>query len=255
MSGREKRSATTAAPGFRRLRVMRRPPLAFVAGLVGLATVLAGCQLPSSSGAQKSNKSAEEQTVLVPFAESNLDGSDEQSPSDAIVSIPDTAPDTSGVEEIEADAQVPEETDPPEPTTTSKSQNPTCKAAKRVVALNKRFDDSLTKVLNNSNRIRTLVSTLRKLPVTELRNAYDDLSAELNTTRRRRLAVVRDFTVDVGELLSKVRNIETLTEAIVKLEDEKKAPRAREMNRLMSIYVKRICDFKLTMIGDGQKKS
>jgi hypothetical protein len=234
---------------------MRRPPLAFIAGLIGLATVLAGCQLPSMSGGQKSKQSAEEQTVLVPFAESNLDGTDEQSPADAIVSIPDTAPDTTAVEEIEADAEVPEETDPPEPTTTSRSQNPTCKAAKRVVALNKRFDDSLTKVLNNSNRISTLVSTLRRLPVTDLRNAYDDLSAELNTTRRRRLAVVRDFTVDVGELLSKVRNIETLTEAIVKLEDEKKAPRAREMNRLMSVYVNRICGFKFTMIGDGQKKS
>ncbi len=227
-----------------------------MAGLLGLATVLAACQLPSSSGSQKSKQGGEEQTVLVPFAESNLDDPGE-SPADPIASIPDTAPEATAdtaVEEIEAAAEEPEPTDPPAPSTTSRSQNPTCKAANRIVALNKRFDDSLTRVLSNANRIRSLVSTLRKLPVTDLRNAYDDLSAELNTTRRRRLAVVRDFTVDVGELLSRVRNAETLGEALVKLEDEKKAPQAREMNRLMSIYVNRICGFKLTMIGDGQKK-
>lgn len=206
------------------------------------------------SGSSKDKKATEEQTVLVPFAESNLD--DGESAADPIASIPDTqpAPDTS-VEEIEAAAEEePEPTDPPEPSTTARSQNPACKAAKRIVSLNTRFDESLNKVLNNANRIRSLVSTLRRLPVTELRNAYDDLSAELNVTRRRRLAVVRDFTVDVGDLLSRVRNAETLGEALVKLEDEKKAPQAKEMNRLMSIYVNRICGFKLTMIGDGQKK-
>lgn len=235
---------------------MRRPPFAFLAGILGLVTVLTACQLPSASGSQKEKPATEEQTVLVPFAESNLDDAGE-SLSDPIASIPDTAPEApadSEVEEIEAAAEEPEPTDPPEPSTTSRSENPACKAAKRIVTLNKRFDDSLNKVLNNANRIRSLVSTLRKLPVTDLRNAYDDLSAELNTTRRRRLAVVRDFTVDVGELLSRVRNAETLGEALVKLEDEKKAPRAKEMNRLMSIYVNRICGFKLTMIGDGQNK-
>lgn len=251
MSGRKSLTDTHAAIGFRRLRVMNRPRVAVVAALVGLGVLLTACQLPNASGASKSSKPKSDKSVLVPFGSVTTDGEGASDNADGIVSIPDTdPPETTAPEEIEAEAK---DTTPPTPATTSAAQNPICKTAKRIVSLNERIDKGLTKAFTYT-RAKTLVRALRALPITDLRNAYDDLSAELTVARRRKLAVVRDFIVDVGMGIVNSTSIDKLGETIAKYESDARAERAAINNRSLSKYIKDKCDFALTMVGDSYAK-
>jgi len=222
-----------------------------MAGLLSLGLALTACQLPSRSGASKSTKSKSDKSVLVPFGSVTTDGVGAGDNSDGIASIPDTnPPETTEAEVIEAAAQ---DTTPATPATTSAAQNPICKTAKRVVQLNEKIDKGLTKAFTYT-RARTLVRALRALPVTDLRNAYDDLSAELTVARRRKLAVVRDFIVDVGMGIVNASSIDKLGETIAKYESDPRAERAAINNRSLSKYINDKCDFALTMVGDSYAK-
>lgn len=165
-------------------------------------------------------------------------------------SIPDTpapaVPDTTEPEVIEAPA---EDT---APSTTDASKNPICKTAKKVVSLSATVDKTLAKAVATTKSGR-LVFLLRSMPITDLRNAYDDLSAELNTARRRKLAVVRDYVVDVGMALVRVTSVSSLSRTLLSLESDKRANSAAINNRAISKYIKDKCDFALTKVGDTLK--
>lgn len=226
---------------------MNRPRIAVAGLFLGMALVATACQLPNASGSTKSTKAGEKPAELVPFGSLTTDPPSDDLIDGGMGTIPDTTlPDTTEPEEIEAAA---EDTTPDTPATTDASQNPICKAAKRVVTLSATIDKSLAKAVTMTRSSR-LVSLLRALPVTDLRNAYDDLSAELTVARRRKLAVVRDFVVDVGMALVRVTSVSTLTTTILHLESDKRAESAAINNRSLSTYIKSKCDFALTKIGD-----
>jgi hypothetical protein len=229
---------------------MNRPRVAVIGALLGLGLLLTACQLPTASSASKSKTSKKASSVLVPFGSSSTDSTPGEDPANAIVSIPDTTPATTEAQAIEAAA---EDTTPTAPPTTDRSQNPICKAAQRVVSINTRIDKSLTKAFTYT-KARTLVRALRALPVTDLRNSYDDLSALLNLARRRKLAVVRDFTVDVGMAIVGASNVQALGDTIAKYEADPRAERAAINNKSVSKFVNSTCGFALTMIGDSNKK-
>ena len=226
---------------------MYRPRVAVTAALLGLGLLLTACQLPTASGESKTTKATKDKVVLVPFGQSDSDSAEPQDAADDIASIPDTEPpDTTEPEEIEAVAK---DTTPPTPATTAKSKNPICMAAKRIVTISERIDEGLTKAFTYT-RVKTLVRALRALPVTDLRNAYDDLSAELSVARRRKLAVVRDFIIDVGMGIVNSSSIEKLGATIATYEADPRAERAAINNRAVSTYIKSKCDFRLMMVGD-----
>lgn len=249
MTGQKRPIATHGGIGFHRLRVMNRPRLAFAAGILGLGLMATACQLPTATGASKSKKDTvpgKEEVTLVPFAEVAS-----ETPEDGVeltTSVPDSVvPDTEPTEEIEAEAV------DTTPSTTDASQNPICKNAKRVVDLNTRVDKGLNKAVTYK-RTSSVLRALRALPVTDLRNAYDDLSAELNTSRRRRLAVVRDYFVDVGMGIVNASSIAKLSETMASFEGSPRHKRAMENQRILSKYIKGKCDFALTVLGDSNKK-
>lgn len=231
---------------------MGRPRIAVIGVLLGAGMLLSACQLPTASGTSKTKTSnaKEESPALVPFGELTTDP-----PVDGLVeggmgSIPDTVvSETPDTDVIEAGAV---DTSPPEPTTTSPSKNPICKAAKRVVSLSATIDKTLAKAVTMTKSGK-LVRLLRGMPVTDLRNAYDDLSAELNVARRRKLAVVRDFVVDVGMALVRVTGVSSLSTTLLNLESDKRANSAAINNRAVSKYIKDKCDFPLTKVGDTLK--
>ena len=119
------------------------------------------------------------QAVFVPFGPRILQG--------VVLDLLESSdvPETREIEAIAEDTT---------PSTTDASQNPVCKGAKRIVDLNKRIDSGLNKAVTY-RRTSSVLKALRALPVTDLRNAYDDLSAELSKARRRRLAVDRKSVV------------------------------------------------------------
>jgi hypothetical protein len=216
--------------------------------------LLTACQLPTASGASKSKKAEASEPALVPFGSLTTDPEADAFAEGGMGSIPDTiVSDTTQPEPeiIEADAEAEEEA-PPAPTTTSPSKNPICKAARRVVSLSATIDKTLLKAVSMTSASR-LVRTLRGMPVTDLRNAYDDLSAELNIARRRKLAVVRDFVVDVGMALVRVTSIQSLSNTMGNLEGDKRAENAAINNRALSSYIKGKCDFPLKKVGDTLK--
>lgn len=229
---------------------MNRPRLAFAAGILGLALMATACQLPSASGSSKSKKDtvpAKEEVTLVPFAEVAAETPDDNV--EASTSVPDSVvPDTEPTEEIEAEAV------DTTPSTTDASQNPICKSAKRVVDLNTRIDKGLNKAVTYK-RTSTVLKALRALPVTDLRNAYDDLSAELTKARRRRLAVVRDYYIDLGMGIVNATSITKLSETLLTFEGSPRHKRAMENHRVLAKYIKGKCDFALTVLGDSNKKS
>jgi len=235
---------------------MRRPRFAVIAPVLGLGLLLSACQLPAASGSSKTtvaDKAGENSAEIIPFGPLSTDPAAEDLLGGGMASIPDTmaneAPDTTEAEVIEADA---EDNTPPESTTTSPSKNPICKAAKRVVTLSTTIDKALAKAVTMTSSGR-LVRTLRAMPVTDLRNAYDDLSAELTVARRRKLAVVRDWVVDVGMALVRVTGVSSLTKTMLAMESDKRAESAAINNRALSKYIKGKCDFALTKMGDTLK--
>lgn len=227
---------------------MNRPRAAVIGVLLGLSLVLTSCQLPTTSGTSKTTKTTKNKAVLVPFGSSTSDSTDSHDPTNGIVSIPDTdPPDTTQPAVIEAAAI------DTTPATTDVSQNPICKSANRVVALNERIDKGITKAVGYTHA-STLVRAVKALPVSDLRNAYDDLSAVLTVARRRRLAMVRDFMIDVGMALVRATNLQVLSEAIVKYESDPRAATAAANNKVLSKYMNTKCGFALTMIGDSTKQ-
>jgi hypothetical protein len=220
------------------------------AGVVAAIT-LSSCQLPSPSAKSASSK-PKTSTVLVPFGNNNSDAPDTVDPLQA-GSIPDTAGPSTSADVVEAGATVTEPaiTIPPE---TDPSQNPICIAAKRVVTLNDRFDSTLSKALGGVSSVRALVRAMQSLPVEDLRNSYDDLSAELTIARRRRLATVRDFVVITGSKLASVKSVDDLSNVIGDLEADPRANRAAANSKVLSKYIAAKCGFALTLIGDHASK-
>lgn len=205
---------------------------------------LTACELPSPSA--KSNGKTKPTTALVPFGNTDSGAPPITDPF-AVGTVADSGETATTAERVEAAATEPEITVPPE---TDPSQNPICIAAKQVVTLNDKFDNTLSKALGGVSSVRALVRAMQSLPVEALRNAYDDLGAELTVARRRRLAAVRDFVVITGSRLASVKSVDDLSNLIGDLEADPRASRASANNKSLAPYFKTKCGFPLTMIGD-----
>lgn len=126
-------------------------------------------------------------------------------------------------------------------------EDPLCAAAQEIVDVNEKYQDALAKAIEASTaNPDALVKAMGKLPLESMRNAYDDLAAELPTTLRRKVATIRDFTLAHAEELSKVEDLETLSELIAAFEADPDAAKVTKATLAVSKYTEDECGIKIS---------
>jgi hypothetical protein len=130
---------------------------------------------------------------------------------------------------------------------TRPDDDPLCVAASDVVKANEAYNRQLNRALQTSpEKPRALVAALAKLPLERVRDAYDDLAAEVPNDLRRRVMTIRDFTLEHGEDLLEVEDFDELSELIVKIEADPDASRVTKATLAVSKYTVDECGIRLT---------
>ena len=130
---------------------------------------------------------------------------------------------------------------------TRPGDDPLCEAAQDVVDADEAYQKQLDKALTTSpEKPKTLQSRLQKLPIEKIRDAYDDLSAEVPQSLRRRVATIRDFTLKHGETLMDVEDFEKLSELVADIEGDPAASKVTKATIAVSEYTEDECGIKIT---------
>jgi len=126
-------------------------------------------------------------------------------------------------------------------------EDPLCAAAQEIVDANDKYQDTLAKAIAASTaNPDALVKAMSKLPLERIRNAYDDLAAELPTTLRRKVATIRDFTLAHAEELAAVEDLDALSELIAAFESDPDAAKVTKATLAVSKYTEEECGIKIS---------
>lgn len=238
---------------------MRRPPtLLAIAVLALLAPALAACEEDQSSG----DKASAAEPEKIPFESVASDATDDTEPLSGGDSTRDTKADTgdtassddSNVIEVDDTVKDTKPDDTVKDTTpdTRGASDPLCKAAKRVVTLNQEIQYVLGKALKVSpSNPAGLQTWLKKMPIERTRDAYDDLAAAVETAAmRRRVAVIRDFTINEMERLAAVKDLDELNQLVIDLEDDPDAVASTKASVKLSAYTETECGIRIAQGAD-----
>lgn len=236
----------------------RSPTLLAVVAVALLAPALAACE--PTDGAK--NTSAEPERI--PFESGASDGTDDTEPLSGDGSSTrktEPEPEDTGSDEdtnvIEVDVTA-ADTEPDtvvdtvkDTTPDTRSKNdPLCKAAKKVVTLNSEIQYVLNKALK-ATTTTGLSKWLKKLPLDRTKNAYDDLAAEVETTAmRRRVAIIRDFTIKETTKLSEVKDLDELNQFVIDLESDPDASASTKATLKVSAYTEKECGIRIAQGAD-----
>lgn len=220
-------------------------PLAAIVLLLALVS----CNDKPADGEGQSTKSTKRTTApLVPY-EVTVPATDPPATDPPATDPPETDPSES--EPDDSDSSDVQTIDPmPGDTATFDTrsiEDPLCAAAQEIVDVNEKYQDALAKAVEASMaNPDALVKAMRKLPLESMRNAYDDLAAELPTTLRRKVATIRDFTLAHAEELSKVEDLETLSELIAEFEADPDAAKVTKATLAVSEHTEDECGIKIS---------
>jgi hypothetical protein len=222
---------------------MRRPPA--LLGAAALVLALWACNDPA--GAEHQSKSTA--PALVPYGTDGITPEDTKPPTTkphrttTTKAAPDTT-DASSEDTTDTTGPSQEHTVDPMPGDTATFDtlgldDPLCAAAQHIVDLDDKYQKALDKALAGDDD--AVVKVLSKLPVDDFRNAYDDLAAEVSTSLRRKVALIRDFTVKYAEELAAAPDLQTVSEIIAATEADPDASKVVKAKKTVSAYTDDKC--------------
>jgi hypothetical protein len=133
---------------------------------------------------------------------------------------------------------------------TRPEDDPLCEAAQGVLDLDEEYQEILAKAIDQGvDNPAALAKALDKLPVEDIRDAYDDLAAEVPQNLRRRVATIRDFTVEHGRELLEVEDLEGLSELIAEIEADPDAAKVTRATAEVSAYTEEECGLRIAQGG------
>jgi hypothetical protein len=132
------------------------------------------------------------------------------------------------------------------PTTTIQGarprSDPLCVAVRRIVSLNDQYQDILATALAVSpDQPAALSRELRKLPLTKIRNAYDDLLVAVPENLRRKVSTVRDYAGSVGARIVAVEDVDALVALVTEIESDPDSTAAVAAARDVSRFTRQEC--------------
>ena len=223
---------------------MRRHPVLLTLFAMAMSVPLVACEAPGSSK-QKVKTTTPER---VPFEKTTPETKPRSTKAPKTTLPPtDGSSDTADPNAIEPSVVATTQSVPD----TRGANDPLCKAATTIVSLNDQWQAVLAKALAAGNPT-TLVKALHKLPVDAIRNAYDDLAAEVPTALlRRRVATIRDFTAKAGDELTKVKDIDALNQLVIDLEADPDGAAAVKAAITVSKYTDKECGVRISQGAAG----